>query len=65
MRSDLPEISEGSFTLLIIRQFVSVAGSSARSNINYLQLQPEFSVNLPASWFIKTAPENELQHLHQ
>jgi len=57
VRAELPEISKGSYAGLILRQFVSVAGSSNRSSINYSQLEPQLNIDLPNQWFLITSPK--------
>ena len=57
VRMELPEISKGSYGGLIVRQFVSVAGDSERSNINVLELQPQLNLSLPDRWFINSSPK--------
>jgi hypothetical protein len=57
VRAELPEISRGSNVGLIVRQFVSVAGDSSRSNINKLGLEPFLNVGLPKQWFVNSSPK--------
>lgn len=57
VRAELPEISAGSYAGLIVRQFLSVAGSSSRSNINSVEIQPQINLALPNQWFINTSPK--------
>jgi hypothetical protein len=57
VRAELPEISTGSYTGLIVRLFESVAGSSSRNNINNLGLEPQFNIGLPNGWFLNTSPK--------
>ena len=57
VRAELPEISPGSNVGLILRQFVSVAGESSRSNINKLGLEPFLNIGLPKQWFLNSSPK--------
>ena len=57
VRAELPEISPGSNVGLIVRQFVSVAGDSSRSNINKLGLEPFLNVGLPKQWLVNSSPK--------
>ena len=57
VRAELPEISPGSNVGLIVRQFVSVAGESSRSNINKLGLEPFLNIGLPKQWFLNSSPK--------
>ena len=57
VRAELPEISRGSYAGLIVRQFDGVAGSSNRSNINYLDLEPQVDIGLPDQWFLNSQPK--------
>jgi hypothetical protein len=57
VRAELPEISSGSNVGLILRQFVSVAGDSSRSNINKFGLEPFSNVGLPRQWFLNSSPK--------
>jgi hypothetical protein len=57
IRAQLPEISDGSYAGLIVRQDVSVAGSSSRKNINSLILEPQLKISLPARWFVNSSPK--------
>ena len=57
VRAELPEISTGSNVGLIVRQFVSVAGESSRSNINKLGLEPFLNIGLPKQWFLNSSPK--------
>jgi hypothetical protein len=56
-RANLPEISAGSYVGLAVREFVSVAGSSTRSNINYLSFEPALNIALPDQWFLNSNPK--------
>lgn len=57
MRAELPEISSGSYAALIVRQDVSVEGTSSRENINDLILEPQINIGLPGRWFVSTSPK--------
>jgi len=57
VRREFPEIGTGSYSLFVLRQFVSVSGDKDRSNINYLQVQPGFNLNLPNNWFLNSSPK--------
>lgn len=41
---------------VLIQNIWSVAGSSTRSPVNQLQLEPMFSYNLPRGWYLTTQP---------
>jgi hypothetical protein len=56
-RAELPEISRGTYAGLLVRQYVSVAGPSSRSNINYFDLEPQINLGLPDQWFLNTSPK--------
>ena len=56
-RAELPEISPGSYVGLAVREFVSVAGPSSRSNINYLSFEPALNIALPDQWFLNSNPK--------
>jgi hypothetical protein len=56
-RAELPEISAGSFALFDVRDFVTVAGRSSRSNVNFLSLEPQLSIGLPGQWFLTSYPK--------
>lgn len=57
VRAELPEISSGSYSGLIVRQFVSVAGPSSRTDINYLSFEPQVNIGLPDQWFLNSSPK--------
>ncbi len=57
LRRELPEINERSNVGVILRQFVSVAGSSSRKNINKFGLEPFLNIGLPNQWFVNTSPK--------
>jgi hypothetical protein len=57
VRASVPEISEGSYLGLILRQFSSVGGQSSRSDISYFQFEPQFNWALPERWFLNFSPE--------
>lgn len=57
VRASLPEISKGSYTGLVLRQYVSVAGPSSRKDINNFSIEPQFNFVLPGQWFLNTSPE--------
>jgi hypothetical protein len=57
VRAELPEVSRGSNVGLIVRQFVSAAGDSSRSNINKLGLEPFLNIGLPKQWFLNSSPK--------
>lgn len=57
VRANTPEISEGSYLGLIVRQFSSVGGQSSRSDISYFQFEPQFNWALPDQWFLNFSPE--------
>jgi hypothetical protein len=57
VRASLPEISEGSYAGLILRNFTSVEGPSSRANIDYLSIEPQVNINLPDQWFVITDPK--------
>ena len=57
VRASLPEISEGSYAGLIVRQFSSVGGQSSRKNISYFQFEPQFNIGLPGQWFLNFSPK--------
>jgi len=56
-RAELPEISRGSYVGLAVREYVSVAGPSSRSNINYLSFEPAVNIQLPNQWFLNSNPK--------
>jgi hypothetical protein len=56
-RAELPEISEGSYVGMAAREYVSVAGSSSRSHINYLSFEPALNIALPGEWFLNSNPK--------
>jgi hypothetical protein len=56
-RAELPELSKGSYVGLAVREFVSVAGSATRSNINYLSFEPAINIALPDQWFLNSNPK--------
>ena len=41
---------------VLIQNVWSVAGSSSRSSVNQLQLEPMFSYNLPRGWYLLSEP---------
>lgn len=57
VRISLSEVSDGSYVGLIAREFVSVGGKANRSNINYLQLEPQLNIALRDHWFLNGAPK--------
>jgi hypothetical protein len=57
VRASLPEISKGSYTGLIVRQFSSVGGQSSRKNISYFQFEPQLNIALPDQWFVNFSPD--------
>jgi hypothetical protein len=57
VRASVPEISQGSYLGLIVRQFSSVGGQSSRSDISYFQFEPQFNWTLPERWFLNFSPE--------
>ena len=57
VRASLPEISGGSYTGLIVRQFSSVGGQSSREDISYFQFEPQFNIVLPDQWFVNLSPK--------
>ena len=57
VRRGLPEISSGSNAGVILRQFVSVAGDSSRSNINKFGVEPFLNIGLPRRWFLNSSPK--------
>jgi hypothetical protein len=57
VKYDLPELTPGSFTALLLRDKFSFAGDEDRNDINQLVIQPLFNVNLPNFWFVTFAPE--------
>ena len=57
IRANLPEISRGSYAGLAVREFVSVAGSSKRSDIRKLQFEPQLNIVLPDRWLLNFSPE--------
>lgn len=57
VRASLPEVSAGSYAGFALREFVSVGGSSTRSDINYLSLEPAFNLSLPEQWFLNCNPK--------
>lgn len=57
VRASIPEISEGSYLGLIVRQFSSIGGQSSRSDISYFQFEPQFNWALPDRWFLNFSPE--------
>lgn len=57
VRANLPEISRGSYAGLAVREFVSVAGSSKRSDIRKLQFEPQLNIVLPDRWLLNFSPE--------
>jgi hypothetical protein len=59
VRASISEISEGSYLGLIVRQFSSVGGQSSRSDISYLQFEPQFNWALPDQWFLNFSPETK------
>jgi hypothetical protein len=63
VRASLPEISHGSHTGLVVRQFSSVGGQSSRSNISYMQFEPQLNIALPDQWFVNFSPETKFNLL--
>jgi hypothetical protein len=64
LRYSLPEISAGSFFLTEVRYQNSVASRNhdkARSNVNQLNIQPKFNVNLPRAWFLTFFASENIQ----
>lgn len=57
LRADLPEISAGSYAGLVARHDFSVAGTSSRSNINQLILEPQLNIGLRDRWFLNSSPK--------
>lgn len=57
VRAELPALSAGTFAGLIVRHDFSVAGSSSRSDINNLILEPQFNLGLANHWFLNTSPK--------
>lgn len=53
----LPELSRGSFAVLLLRDFFSYAGADDRRDIHEVSVQPGLSVNLPRRWFVSSFPD--------
>ena len=53
---DLPEISQGSYVGLTVRNQFDIAGDSDRNDINQLIITPRLRVNLGSHWTFISAP---------
>ena len=64
VRSMLPEISPGSFFLLVARYQNSIASrnqNKGRPDINQLSIQPKLNLNLPSAWFVTFFASENIQ----
>ena len=64
VRSSLPEISAGSFFLPLAIYQNSIASrnqNKGRPDINQLNIQPKFNVNLPSEWFLTPFASENIQ----
>lgn len=57
LRASIPEVSEGSYAGLIVRQFSSLGGQSSRKDISYFQFEPQLNIGLPDQWFLNFSPD--------
>ena len=53
---DIPEISQGSYVGLTVRNQFDIAGDSDRNDINQLVLTPRMRLNIGSRWAFITAP---------
>ncbi len=56
-RISLPEISQGSYLGLVVREYESVGGNHHRTDINYLKIEPQLNIALPDQWFVNSSPD--------
>ena len=57
----LPELSEGSYVLGLVRYNVSFAGDPSKRNISNLQLAPTLNLGLPETWFVTFYPDPDIR----
>jgi hypothetical protein len=57
----LPEISNGSYVLLLARYDVSFGGDPSKRNISNLQLAPTVNITLPDHWFVTLYPSPDIR----
>jgi hypothetical protein len=64
IRAMLPEISSGSFVLLVARYLNSIASrnqNKGRPDVNQLNIQPKLNLNLPRAWFLTFFASENIQ----
>jgi hypothetical protein len=61
-RYNLPEITKGSWTALLLRYDVDYAGDSDRRHISELQLAPLVNFALPDLWFMNLYPSSDIRY---
>lgn len=61
VRRMLPELSNGSFTALLVRYAVDYAGSPKRDRISTIEMAPMFNWELPKHLFVSTFPSTDFQ----
>ena len=57
VRARIPELTDGSYVGLIVRQFSSVGGQSSRKDISCFQFEPQLDISLPNQWFLNFSPK--------
>jgi hypothetical protein len=61
VRRMLPEVSEDSYSALLMRYAIDYAGSHNRDHISTLEIAPMFNWGLPRHWFLTTYPSPDIQ----
>jgi hypothetical protein len=61
VRYMLPELSQGSYALVLFRYDISFAGDPSKKNISNLQFAPELNINLPDHWFVTLYPSPDIR----
>ena len=61
-RRSLRSVSDGTWTTLIARWNVSVAGDEARRDISELQFAPQFNLGLAHGWYLILNPASDIRY---